>query len=568
MYSSNLFPPIFSSSYMPAFIYNQTCKVYFSFSEYNSLSSLHHNGSTVDGIQVSVRNQKTNQSVLNTTNYPSQIKLTTLQMDPSGNYYIQISNNDIQGGFNLNEYYKVQIRLTGNQASAVPGSSAGIDTWLSNNLIYFSEWSRVVLIRGISTPTLTLTSLGTITGGIATLHTTDVDIIGSISFANSNDDEKLESYTIEVYNSSNALLENSGILFSENNEINYSIKTNLTIGNDYIVKIQIQTINLYSWDSPYSVTCTIADDDEPQIDMTVRYVVSNQTGNIKFDFINKTSGSHKITQNCKLLIKRTSSKDNFGIWENLYSCIITQNTFADIIWTDNTLQPGVWYKYNIIKYNSSGNREASFQINKAFMVDSQDILLNADGKQLIIRFDPQINGYSIKTSESTTETIGSQYPYIRENGKVKYRSFSLSGTITCLMDIGYNLLEASKTDLYQSTKSFYDTYNSTNNINIYQDYIYERDFREKVIEFLYKNNVKLFRSLTQGNMLVKLTNITLNPIQSLSRRIYSFSCNVTQIDACNGQNYKKYNILNNYKTVNGGTVIEEQFEEEINPLYG
>jgi hypothetical protein len=42
----------------------------------------------------------------------------------------------------------------------------------------------------------------------------------------------------------------------------------------------------------------------------------------------------------------------------------------------------------------------------------------------------------------------------------------------------------------------YDNYNKNNNINEYQDYIYEREFRQKVYDFLYSNDVKLFKSTT------------------------------------------------------------------------
>jgi len=41
---------------------------------------------------------------------------------------------------------------------------------------------------------------------------------------------------------------------------------------------------------------------------------------------------------------------------------------------------------------------------------------------------------------------------------------------------------------------------------------------------LYKNNVKLFRSATEGNILVKLMDISFTPNITLHRHIYSFSC--------------------------------------------
>ena len=107
--NNNLYPPIFSKSYMPAFVRENGCRVYFSISIYNSLAEMHHtssNSSQVNAVQVAVQSQKTNQTVLSTSLYPSGIKLTNLNIDAIRNgddvYYVDILNSDIQGGFNLN----------------------------------------------------------------------------------------------------------------------------------------------------------------------------------------------------------------------------------------------------------------------------------------------------------------------------------------------------------------------------------------------------------------------------------------------------------------------------------
>ena len=177
------------------------------------------------------------------------------------------------------------------------------------------------------------------------------------------------------------------------------------------------------------------------------------------------------------------------------------------------------------------------------MVVPEDIFLQADGKQLRVRFDPQIDNFNIVVSQSLTETIGSKYPFISRNGNTYYKTLSLSGTITGFMNVKDNLFKASKKDLYGDSEEFYNNYNQQHKIDEYNDYIYEREFRNKVIDFLYKNNVKLFRSLTEGNILVKLMNISLTPNATLSRRIYSFSCTAYQIGECNLDNFKEYNIL-------------------------
>ena len=81
-------------------------------------------------------------------------------------------------------------------------------------------------------------------------------------------------------------------------------------------------------------------------------------------------------------------------------------------------------------------------------------------------------------------------------------------------------------------------------MKITYDYVKERIFREKVMEFLIDDKPKLFKSTTEGNVLVRLTNINFSPNQSLSRMIYSFSATATEIGEASQKNLEKYGIIN------------------------
>ena len=122
-----------------------------------------------------------------------------------------------------------------------------------------------------------------------------------------------------------------------------------------------------------------------------------------------------------------------------------------------------------------------------------------------------------------------------------------SGMITHLADIENEFATQAEmlTGLLQSadnSKTFYDNYKETYNINDYNDPILEREFREKVSDFLYKDTVKLFKSSQEGNMLLRLMDINLTPEQQLGRNIYSFSCTGYEITDDSIDNYKKHNI--------------------------
>ena len=154
---NNLYPPTMPNL-IPGFIRTQNCKIYFSISDYNSQRD-------ISNVQVSLVDVKTNVSAFKTSLYPSGIKLTELQYDPTIEddycYFITINTSDLKGNaFALNEYYKVQLRFTSINAAAISlNTPQAISTWLNENTQYFSEWSRSCLLRGISNPSIVLNDL-------------------------------------------------------------------------------------------------------------------------------------------------------------------------------------------------------------------------------------------------------------------------------------------------------------------------------------------------------------------------------------------------------------------------
>ena len=123
--NNNLFPPIIDS-YMPAFLQKKDgkCRVYFSISSFNTMEDI-----SKDLVQVTVTNQLTNTTALDKNLYPSEIILKTLGVDNTrltdDKYFIDIYNTDLRGGdFELNQYYKVQIRFTSSSIKNAPEATS------------------------------------------------------------------------------------------------------------------------------------------------------------------------------------------------------------------------------------------------------------------------------------------------------------------------------------------------------------------------------------------------------------------------------------------------------------
>lgn len=559
---NNLYPPIIDT-FMPAFIRTQTCRIYFSLSRYNDIKEIMN-------AQIIVSNQSTNASVLDSAIYPAGVKVSNILIDSEriadDKYYIEVNPSDLAGnnGFGVNQFYKVQIRFTSTDATTFPSDTNKIANWLSSNESYFSEWSTVCVIKGIEKPQLSIVGFENGLDQEIIFTNQLTSIVGSMYYSANSTLEKefLKTYQIQVYNSETEETKpiiDSGILYSNPynpNEINYTLNYQLEEGTQYRVDITYTTNNYYA--STQSYNFIIISYGIDKLNATITALGDLDEGRTKIHIL--STKDEVFFGN--VTIRRTSSNSNFQVWEDIYTVSIIASEKLDLTWYDYTVESGVWYKYCAQKTNERGDRGPIIQIDNPIMLNLEDSYLSANGKHLKLKFDNQISSFQHTISETKTDTIGSQFPYIRRNGNMNYRQFPITGLITSFCD--EQELFTSKDEVYGKSKNLYKEYNNEQNITAYRDFIYEKKFRDKVLDFLYEDSVKLFRSTTEGNILVKLMDITLTPNQTLGRMLYSFSANAYEIDESNLVNYNKYNIQPSGEIV---SYIEGTFSE-IGQLYG
>lgn len=537
---NNLYPPILDA-FMPAFVRTTPCRVYFSLSAYNSYEN-------IKNVQIIVNNQSTNLSALRSDLYPAGIKITELNIDNSiendNKYYIVIDPADLVGNiFELNQFYKVQIRFTGIEASDLTQSNL-ISPWLIENQGFFSEWSTICLIKGIQQPKIELKGFSQNDENTETIFTTSIiDLVGRMYFEGNSNIEKeyLEYYNIQIYNSfSNSLVYNSENIYTNEynpNEINYSLKVLLEDGIKYKIIFNYFTINGYNQSLEFNfiiIQNTLPDvlhvDILPTCDVTNGRIKVRVRSNVSVPFIGN------------LIIRRSSSRDNFNYWEDLHKVSVSSGSPLDYTFYDYTVESGILYKYCVQKVGEDNLLSNIVKLEDPIMIELEDAFLTTENMQLNVKFNPSISNYKRNIIESKVDTLGSKYPFIRRNGSVNYREFPISGLITSFCDEEGIFLN--KDNIYGDYKEFYDNYNEINNKTIYNDYIYERNFRDKIMDFLYKDDIKLFRSNQEGNILVKLMDINFSPIDTLGRMLYNFSATAYEIDECSVENYRKYGALN------------------------
>ena len=571
--ATNLYPPLIADS-QAAFIRTNTCKIYFSLSVYNAISD-------IANVQISLINQKTNASALKAATYPSGIKIAKLKEDSSiqnnYKYYVEIIPTDLEKEeFELNQFYKVQLRFTSTSAPAAPSSGTNLANWLSTNMTNFSQWSTVCLIKGIEQPQISIHNFSE--NNNITLFSSTAKVVGKMYFNDINEKEYLKNYKIQIYKGK-TLLTDSGDIYTNQfnpNEFNYNLGIQMITGSNYIMYFTFTTINGYTETKTYEFS--IIEPKIDKLDVDISAITDNQNGRIKITVTDRNSNIFIGN----LTIRRTSSESNFHKWEDVKNLVFKTNDSLNFTWYDYTAESGVWYKYCIQKRNNNGDRGAITSTVTPVMCEFEDIFLTRDDCQLKIQFNPSLNEFKYNVTESQQVTLGSKFPFIRRNGNNYYRSFLIGGLISSFSDTSNwydphyydnkfhadeNEIKAftSKDIIYGNCKDYYDKYNSQNNINEYQDRIYERKFREKVYNFLYENNAKLFKSTTEGNILIKLINIDFQPIESLGRRLYSFTATAVEIDESTIANYDYYGV----QTIGDIETENISYEYEIlGQLYG
>ena len=563
-----LYPPILDTT-QPAFVNTEECKIYFIINSLNKIEDYN-----TDLIQIKITDNRTGKNVLREDLYPNAIKFVSLQ-EENNQYFITFTANDLNfESFPINNYYKVQIRFTAEEVATNINAVKDLQ-WFVNNIQNFSAWSSACLVRAISKPTLKINSFNdkNIAEDIDQDH---FSFVGLLSFAEENEQDSLASYRIKMYNQErDILLEDSKLLMPESkNTFNYNIRQTLTDNSTFIIKVFYTTKFGYEEEIEYILNTKFNIQIIDGLNASsLKAEAIPELGAIRLSIALQDKGlENPLRVINKIKIFRTELKDRYNNWNLIYEITDSFNLIDNFLyqWDDIITESSEGYKYKIqvldengSRYSLNNNATGEIQTKDPVLLILDDMFLVANGLSLRIRYNPSITNFKYTLSESITNTIGSQYPFVRRNGQMNYRSFSIGGLLSCnteseLFDtLGDNNIidsEDSKVNLttlidqrysnslfMRDTADYKKSFEGLSNTDI--EIIYEKIFRDKVMTFLYNDSVKLFKSATEGNILVKLTNISFTPNQQLGRRIYSFTAQATEIDSATYENYKKYNIF-------------------------
>jgi hypothetical protein len=533
--SNDLFPPIIDS-YMPGFLPAHGCRVYFSISSYNNFED-------ISKAEISLKYQTDNSSALSAETMEiakADIVIDNLKTS-NDKYYFDLQTNN----FVVGTVYKLQIRLYDKE----------------NN---YSEWSTVCLLKPIAMPIVNVelfNNKDSLAGDVA-ISANVIEFYGNLSWENSNQAEVLYYYQLDLYKkSTDKLIESSGMIYTDTNVqvFNYIFQHELEDNEAYYIKLTYCFTSMYIGIETYDFVYFPF---KNTVNTKIELQASDEDGYIAVyvDMKELVPGNYALL--------RTSSDSDFKLWDTYYYFtkdanaedikVVIEDLSIDInkslmaaapepeesksgqyhVYYDHTIQSGVLYKYKIQRLGLNNIRIADSDESEPIMSYFNHMFLGDKDFKLKVKFDPTVDSFKKNIVESKTDTLGGKYPIIRRNGASNYQSFSISGLIA-IEDEDFENWKKSKDKDDEWDIYYYQKYG----VRRTNDFVSEKAFRDKVSSFLHDGKIKLFRSIQEGNFLVRLMNVSLTAKKELGRMLYSFSAEATEVAECNYNNYIKYNII-------------------------
>ena len=418
---------------------------------------------------------------------------------------VQFDISALRRYLNIGQYYKIQIcYIYGEyQGNALNASS-----------VTYGYYSTLGIVKYTTQPVLAIVDLA-----LDKVNNSRQTYMGLYSQQGQDTTEKVYQYNFTIYpKGSNFPLYTSETKFHDSSEddvgyesidaekIEFPLEDNVT----YEIQYSVITSNQLTASSPrYPIINidTIAPDYELYPKARLVY---------DYGYIEVTLQGIDFAASGRYQLMRSSEQTNFTVWEELTRFALYKESISTFLYKDFTIEQGVKYKYAIRQYNLQGivSRRAE---SEEITADFEDMFLyDAVGRQLSIRYNPRVSTFKTTRLEQKIDTIGGQFPTIVRNGRVAYKEFPIQGLISYFMD---DMLLFDK-DAEEREMSW-----NLDGENIYA----ERDFKLEVLQWLNNGEPKLFKSPTEGNYIVRLTGVTLTPVDTVGRMLHSFQCTAYEI---------------------------------------
>ena len=378
--------------------------------------------------------------------------------------------------------------------------------------------------------------------------------------------ERPYQYQFLLLDENDKKVENSGWLL-HNNELDigdtYTFKSKMDTFTVYKVQYNVKTINNLSESVKYK--CLIPEKEKINNPLILKAENIYEEGYINLSF----SKTESLEDSYIIDIYREEYGTNNQYF--IHRVKINDNDISNWSFQDFTIEQGITYLY-YFKYNQNGyysqicGDENGNPIE--VIADFEDMFLYDGQKQIKLRFNPKVSSFKINHLEQKIDVIGNRYPIFFRNSIVEYKEFPISGLISYHLDdnelfiqnslqelgIQRNILERLGTNhdydenspfSTEQEKYFNSQFSSVKSLNLISNNIKaERLFKLKLLDWLENGEIKLFKSPSEGNYLVRLMNISLSPEDKLNRMLHTFSCTAYEAKEFNFKNLEELGFIN------------------------
>lgn len=279
----------------------------------------------------------------------------------------------------------------------------------------------------------------------------------------------------------------------------------------------------------------------------------------------------------KVMIKRLSPDTNYSIYETVG--VINFVKGEDLYFRDYLVTSGEVYLYSIQPVTKGNNYGQIQNVIAGLNQYEYSWIIDTDGNQIRIA-NSKISNIAYNTKDSVVETIGGKYPFVNRYSSLNYRTFTLSGTIATVLDIDKDVTQDATKRLLGTNANFQEVvrnkfkekygeefdlkteqFSTNNELSI--NSAYERLYRDKIVEIFENGKEKLYKSDTEGMMLVKFSNVNISPKVELGRLLYDFTVNVTEIGQVTPELIYDFNLQNKIPNfdvpVQGSTETKDEY---------
>lgn len=450
------------------------------------------------------------------------------------------------------------------------------------------------------------------------LHCVNYSYTGEYSQIDQDSTEKVYSYEFVIYDKNNILYLTSGeLLHNHENDTEGNMSTDTweltkALPEDEVFTLYYKVITsngLEESSAGYKIYTGETVDSAIEVDVVAEMDNDNGISTIRLKSIDGASAL-----NGSFILSRAYNKDNYTSWEQLQKFKYAGKPINTFEFIDYTIEHGFSYKYSLQQVNSNTGLISNRILSNAVEASFDDMFLFDGERQLKIKFNPKISSFKQTVLEQKQNSIGGKYPYFFRNAQVNYKEFPISGLVSYQGDENQFFLtnEEMLLDDYSSFKREYtldpsvsgdndeyfmamddlgqayqlqelyrardketsgysrikNQHARTTNLEHY-NFMAERIFKLKVLEFLNDGKIKLFRSPAEGNYIVQLMSTSMTPNDQIGRMLHTFSSTASEVADYDIINLKKYGFLpkeeEKYKinNIQSGTINMPTIEDQL-----